>query len=189
MADGDAADHDLAVGDGEFAAHHRVEAGEDRLRAGVQPVALRRDQDALDEHAEIEPGADLEIAVDRHHQRDRRVEEAQIGGGLALHAVDIALLDAEQAVEVPADLAAARLVGLAEGLGIVAVFLGRRQVRAVERRDQRRLEPRPRLRADDPHAARAACWCRSAIARRPRADGAPAPDRPGRAGRRGPRGG
>ncbi len=95
------------LGDGQFAPHHRVEAGKDRLRAGVQPVALRCDQDALHEHAEIEPGADFEIAVDRHHQRDRRIEEAQVRGGLPLHALDIALLDAEQAIEVPADLAAA----------------------------------------------------------------------------------
>ena len=70
-------------------------------------MALGRDQQVLDEHAEIQPGADLQIAVDRQHQRDRRIEEAQIGRRLPLHALDITLRHAEQAVEIPADLSAA----------------------------------------------------------------------------------
>lgn len=104
-------------------------------------MPLRRDQQGLDEGAEVEPGADLEIAIDRQHQRDRRTEEAQVRLGLAAHAGMVALGDAKQAVEVPADLAAPREIGLAEGHRIVAILLLARGGIVERGGDQRGLQP------------------------------------------------
>src|SRR5450755_4140209 len=82
-----------------------VERRERRLRAGVEALAARRDHDALQEHAEIEPAALAHDAVDREHQADRRPEELVVAPMLRVHALLVGLGEAEQAVQIPADLA------------------------------------------------------------------------------------
>src|SRR6185369_9505296 len=76
------------------------------LRAGVEAVRARRDHHAFDEHAVVEPAALAQDAVDREHQSDRGTEELVVASVLRVHPRLVGLADAEQAVEVPADLAA-----------------------------------------------------------------------------------
>jgi hypothetical protein len=83
-----------------------VELRERGLRAGVEPARTCRDHDALEEHAVVEPAALAHHAVDREHQADRRAEELVVAAVLCVHARLVGLLDAEQPVQVPADLAA-----------------------------------------------------------------------------------
>ncbi len=157
--------------------------GEDRPRAGIEAVPLRRDQQVLEEHAEVEPGADLEGAVDGDHQRDGRAEEAKIGLGLPAHprpyrpgrrragrrgpspacggARDRARGRSRDSSDIPP--AAGRSGNHSEAIS--AVF-----------------QPGAGVRTDDPGASRAACWCRTAPARRGRSGAQTATDRPDRAG-------
>ena len=101
-----------------------VERRERRLRAGVEAAAARRDHDALQEHAEVEPAALAHDPVDREHQADRRAEELVVAPVLRVHARLVGLGDAEQAVQVPADLAAALDEGRAPLGRVVGVLLG-----------------------------------------------------------------
>src|SRR3954454_471466 len=72
--------------------------------------------------AVIEPGADFEPAVDRENRADRRAEKIKILAVLRVHRRVVALLDAEQTIQVPADLAPPRQIRLEELFGIVTVF-------------------------------------------------------------------
>jgi hypothetical protein len=121
VADGHAADHDVLVRQAQRGAHGVGEVGEGRLRAGVQPQAPRGDHDVLQEHAVVEPTADLQPSVDGEDHADGGVEEAEVAGVLALHLVGVAAADAEQGVEAPAHLAPTREIGFEECLGVVAV--------------------------------------------------------------------
>src|SRR5436309_1397708 len=79
---------------------------ESGLRAGVESAPARRDHHVLEEHAEVEPAALPHDPVDREHEADRRVEELVVAPVLRVHALLVGLGDAEEAVQVPADLAA-----------------------------------------------------------------------------------
>jgi hypothetical protein len=72
--------------------------------------------------AEVEPAADLEILVEREDQAYWGAEELVVAAALLLGAFEVALGDAEQAVEVPADLAPAREEGLAPLDRVVVPF-------------------------------------------------------------------
>ena len=71
-----------------------------------RPRAARRDHHVLQEHAEVEPAALAHDPVDREHEADRRAEELVVAPVLRVHPLLVGLGDAEQAVEIPADLAA-----------------------------------------------------------------------------------
>ena len=70
-----------------------------------RPRAARSDHDVLQEHAVVEPAALPHDAVDGEDQADRRIEEDVVAAVLRVHARLVGLVDAEQAVQVPADLA------------------------------------------------------------------------------------
>ena len=72
-----------------------------------RPLRPRRDHDVLQEHAVVDPRALVQPAVDGEDHADRRVEEHEIAVVLGAHLVDVALADAEMAVEREADGAAA----------------------------------------------------------------------------------
>ena len=78
--------------------------------------------DVLQEHAVVEPTADFQLAIDQKDQPDRRVEKAEIARGLVLHANGVALFDADQTVEVPANFAAAAFVGLEKLIRVIGEF-------------------------------------------------------------------
>src|SRR5215213_2410623 len=122
VADRQAAHHDLFGGKPELAPDRRVERRERRLGAGVEAVAARRRHDIAEEDAVIEPAADLEPAVDREDHADGRVEEDEVARVLRLHPRRLAAGDAEEAVEVPADLAASRQIRLEEAIRVVLVL-------------------------------------------------------------------
>src|SRR5882724_5860964 len=102
VAEGDAADHRLVVRHRELAADERMELGDRGLRAGVQAEAARRHHDALQEHAVVEPRAELEAAIDGEHHADRGAEELVVGGAVGAALLALAAGDAEGAVESPA---------------------------------------------------------------------------------------
>src|SRR5829696_9248712 len=122
VADRQAAHHDLFVGKPELAPDRRVERRERRLGAGVEAVSARRRHDVAEEDAVVEPAADLEAAVDREDHADGRVEEDEVARVLRLHPRRLAARDAEEAVEVPADLAAPSQIRLEELVGVVLVL-------------------------------------------------------------------
>ena len=88
-----------------------------------RPRAARRDHDALQEHAVVEPAALLHHAVDREDQADRGVEEGVVAAVLRVHARLVGLADAQQPVQVPADLAAPVDVGRGPLRRVVGVLL------------------------------------------------------------------
>ena len=106
-----------------------------------RPRRARRDHDVLQEHAVVEPAALLHDAVDGEDQPDRRVEEVVVAAVLRVHARLVGLADAEQAVQVPADLAAPVDVGRRPLRRVVGVLLA---VRARARRGRRRRRGSPR---------------------------------------------
>ena len=86
-------------------------------------MGARRDHHAFEEHAVVEPAALAHDAVDREHEADRRTEELVVAPMLGVHPRLVGPGDAEQRVEVPADLAAPLDVGR-DPLGrVVRVFL------------------------------------------------------------------
>src|SRR3954447_9897068 len=85
-------------------------------------MCARCDHDVFQKHAVIEPGADFEPAIDRENRADRRAEKIKILAVLRVHRRVVALLDAEQTIQVPADLAPPRQIRLEELFGIVTVF-------------------------------------------------------------------
>jgi hypothetical protein len=131
-------DHGLRVGPAQrHAAHHHllrgqlqllgdeaVELREGGLRAGVQAARARGHHDVLQEHAVVQPAALLHDAVDGEDQAHRGVEEGVVAAVLRVHARLVGLADAQQAVQVPAHLAAAVDVGAAPLHGVVGVLLG-----------------------------------------------------------------
>src|SRR5215203_6247688 len=122
VADRQAAHHDLFVGKPELAPDRRVERRERRRGAGVEAVSARRRHDVAEADAVVEPAADLEAAVDREDHADGRVEEDEVARVLRLHPRRLAARDAEEAVEVPADLAAPSQIRLEELVGVVLVL-------------------------------------------------------------------
>src|ERR1700730_9107754 len=84
-----------------------MEIGERRLRTGIKAVTARRDHDRADHDAEIEPASDLEVLVQREDHPDRGAKELVVAEPRLLSAFVVALANAEQAIHVPADLAAA----------------------------------------------------------------------------------
>jgi hypothetical protein len=104
-----------------------VERRERRLRAGIEAVTARRGHDVAEEDAVVEPAADLEPAVDREDHADGRVEEEEVARVLRLHPRRLAARDAEEAVEIPADLAAPRQIRLEELVGVVLVLRAMRR--------------------------------------------------------------
>ena len=122
--------------------------GEGGLRASVESLAPGGNHDVFQEHAEIEPTADFEHPVNGEDHADGGVEELEIAPVLGVHLILLAPFDAEQAIKVPADLAAAAEIRLRELQGIVVVFplgLSAAVVGLQDRRRQRRF----RLAADD----------------------------------------
>ncbi len=81
-----------------------------RLRASVQATGARGQHDGLQEHAIVDQRARAHDAIDREDQAHRRVEEAEIAPMLRMHLVLVALVDAQQTIQVPAVFAAPRLV-------------------------------------------------------------------------------
>ena len=67
--------------------------------------------DVLQEHAVVHPAALLQHAVDAEDQAHRCVEEAVVATMLAVHTRLVGLGDAEEPVQIPADLAAAVEIG------------------------------------------------------------------------------
>ena len=97
-----------------------VEPG--HLGAGVEAAGARGEHHILKEHAVVEPAALPHAPVDAEDQADGRTEEFKIAAHLRLHAVRVALADAEQTVKPPADLAPARQVRLEEFRRVVIVI-------------------------------------------------------------------
>ncbi len=108
----------------QFVFDEAVKLGERGLRAGVETAAARGHHDVLQKHAVVEPAALLHHPVDGENQTDRRVEKQVVAAMLGVHGGLVALGDAQQAVQVPADLAAAVDVGRTPFAGVVGVFLG-----------------------------------------------------------------
>jgi hypothetical protein len=116
--------HELLLGrNGDGFADQAMERRERSLRAGVEVVRARGHHDVLEEHAEVEPAALAHDAVDGEHQADRRAEEFVVAAMLRVHARLVGLGDAEQAVEIPADLAPPLDEGRAPLGRVVGVFL------------------------------------------------------------------
>ena len=137
IAHGHAADHRLVGGNDEVFADDVREAGEGGLGAGVQALGARRDHDALQEHAVIEPAADLQDLVDGADHGHGRIEETVVPRVLGVGLLALALGDTESAIERPADGAPPRLVGLGKWLvrvighflvGEAAIVVGGEQV-------------------------------------------------------------
>ena len=125
-----------SLGQCELAADDAVIAREGRLRAGVEAEAARGHHDVLHEHAEIEIGAEPEIAVEREDHADGRAEEIEIAVVECARGGAVAFRDAEQAVERPAEGAAPREIRVAQLRRVIGVFRrGLRRARAALRHD------------------------------------------------------
>jgi len=89
----------------------------------VESVAPRRDHHAQQEHAEVQPGALAQVPFDAEEHADRRSEELVVLRVLSAHRVGIALSDAKQPVQRPAQSPAQAQVGVAPVRGVVDVLL------------------------------------------------------------------
>jgi hypothetical protein len=138
--------------DAELAPDDGVEVGEGRLWAGVEAAAAGRDHEGADEDAEVQPGADLEVLVEREDESHGRAEELEVPAPLAFGALEIPLPDPQQPVHVPADLAPAREEGLAPVHRVVVpVALVRRLALAVEGAEDLPAETVAHLARDHAH--------------------------------------
>src|SRR5690606_10005563 len=122
VTDGNAARHDLVVGNPQVLLDDVGIVRQRRLRARIQTAAARHDHDVLQEHAVVEPAALVQVVVDGKQQHARRAKEFVVAPVLAGRGFAVALLDAQQAVQAPAGFAAAVQVGAAPVHGVILVF-------------------------------------------------------------------
>ncbi len=121
VAQGHAAGHGHAVGQGEDLAHHVGVVRQRGLGAGGQAVVEGGEHHVLDEHAEVEPRALVEVAVDEKEQPHRRAEEAVVVVPALLGLPLVLAADAEGAVEGQAAGLAPLAVGAAPLVRVVGV--------------------------------------------------------------------
>src|SRR5450756_1124234 len=102
-----AANEDLTLRNAEQRPDQRMEIGKRRLRAGIEPAPARSDGETADKDSKIEPAADFKVFIECKHHAHRRSEKLVISPALALGALEVPFVYAEQAVQVPANLAPA----------------------------------------------------------------------------------
>src|SRR5262249_10422527 len=103
------------------------------LRAGLQSELARGHHDCLQEHAVIEPGAALQVAIDRKDQAHRCIEEGVVARVLGVHLVLVRATDAERAIETPTTGTSPSKIGLAPFHRIVVVLALAYLVAAIAR--------------------------------------------------------
>ena len=88
----------------------------------MQAGLARQQHNVLQKHTVVEPAAGIEVVMNREDSPGRGTEKFEIAPVLRFHFFLIAFLDAEQRVEIPANLAAPAEERFEEFIGVVGLF-------------------------------------------------------------------